>query len=61
MLWAVSYLQIRGLTNELGLVAEEKIREFVGPNEGHALEVAVPIVTVSKRYVMFGETTGKIV
>ena len=59
-LWTVSYTQTKGLEKELSYVAEEKIREFVGADEGDTLEVAVPVITVSKRFVLFGKTTAKV-
>lgn len=59
-LWAVSYAQTRSLEKELSYVAEDKIREFVGADEGETLEVAVPVITVSKRFVLFGKTTAKV-
>lgn len=60
ILWAVSYFQIRDLKNELTYIAEEKIREYAGAEEGKTLEVAVPVITVSKQFILFGKTTGKI-
>ena len=60
ILWGVSYFQIRDLKEELTQIAEDKIREYAGQEEGDTLEVAVPVVTVSKQFILFGKTTGKI-
>ena len=60
ILWTMSYFQIRDLKNELTHIAEAKIREYAGPEEGHGLEVAVPVITVAKQFILFGKTTGKI-
>ena len=59
-LWTVSYVQLRALENELTQIAEEKIQEFVGSEEGDTFEIAVPIITVTKQYFLFGKTTGKV-
>ncbi len=59
-LWVVSCLQIRALKIELTEVAEEKIQEFLGAEAGETVEMAVPVVTVSKKFLLFGKTTGKV-
>lgn len=60
ILWAVSHIQIADLETELTRVAEKKIRELRGPEERQAFEVAVPVITVSKQFILFGKITGKI-
>jgi hypothetical protein len=48
------------MERELTRVAEEKISAIYTAEEREILEFAKPIVTVSKEYLLFGKTTGKV-
>lgn len=61
VMWVVSRIQVRALEEELRAYGEERLKEFTRGKEGEpGLEVAVPVVTASKEYILFGKSIGKV-
>lgn len=61
VMWVVSRSQVRAMEKELYAYGEELAKDFTqGKEGGETLEVAMPIVTVSKEYILFGKTIGKV-
>jgi hypothetical protein len=55
VMWGVSWVQAKSL--------EKELEPFIGEHEKTAVvvgEESVAVITVAKRYVLFGDTTGKI-
>lgn len=58
ILWAFSFAETKNLEDELVGFGVQKAKEIIGSELEY--EAAVPIVTVSRRYILFGEPTAKV-